>query len=270
MIDERAAPAGLDGQRKTTVNENLIEEIRSLAPWHMDIEVAPGVRTGQVAAGPADGYLSDVSLVDPAHIKPLLSSIYPQGLAGRRVLDVACNSGGYCFLACDMGADFTFGFDVREHWIRQAEFLRRCLGRSDDRVQFAQCDLAEIDQRLGSSRFDLCLFKGIFYHLPDPVTGLKTAADMTGEILILDTATSVDQPDGFLQLTFESARHVMSGVHELAWLPTGPGVLKGILKWLGFGETRLIFWNKQRARIRIVGARSKTLLEHFDETWEAA
>jgi SAM-dependent methyltransferase len=225
-----------------------------------------------MGAAAADEHGPGVSLLDPAHIRPLLSSIYPQGLAGRRVLDVACNSGGYCFLACDMGADFAFGFDVREHWIRQAEFLRRCLGLSDNRVQFAQCDLAEINQRLGPSRFDLCLFKGIFYHLPDPVTGLKRAADRTSEILILDTATSVDQPDGFLQLRFESAERVMSGVHELAWLPTGPDVLKGILKWLGFVETRLIFWNKQRGkhgRIRIVGARSKTLLEHFDETWEA-
>jgi len=255
------------------VNDSLIAQIRSLAPWHMDIEVAPGVRTGQVGAAAAKEHGREVSLLDPAHIRPLLSSIYPQGLAGRRVLDVACNSGGYCFLACDMGADFAFGFDVREHWIRQAEFLRRCLGTGDDRVQFAQCDLAEIDQRLESSRFDLCLFKGIFYHLPDPVTGLKKAADMTGEILILDTATAVDKPDGFLQLAFESAEPVMSGVHELAWLPTGPGVLKGILKWLGLVETRLVFWNKQPGklgRIRIVAARSKTLLEHFDETWEAA
>jgi SAM-dependent methyltransferase len=254
------------------VSEELIEEIRALAPWHMDVEVAPGVRTGQVGAATTEKDGREVSLLDPAHIKPLLSLLYPQGLSGKRVLDVACNSGGYCFVACDLGADFAFGFDVREHWIRQAEFLRRCLRPGDDRVQFARCDLTEIDRHLESPRFDLCLFKGIFYHLPDPVTGLKKAADMTGEILILDTATSVGKPDGFLQINFESAEPVMSGVHELAWLPTGPRVLERILNWLGFVETRALFWNKppgKLGRTRIVAARSKTLLEHLDAKWQA-
>jgi hypothetical protein len=50
-------------------------------------------------------------------------------------------------------------------------------------------------------------------------------------------------------------------------------VLKGILDWLGFQETRLIFWKKpprgKFGRIRIVGARSKRLLEHFDKSWKS-
>ena len=50
------------------------------------------------------------------------------------------------------------------------------------------CDLLDVGERLGNERFDICLFKGIFYHLPDPVAGLKIVADRTDEVLILDTA----------------------------------------------------------------------------------
>ena len=57
----------------------------------------------------------------------------------------------------------------------------------------------------------------------------------------------------------------MSGVHHLAWRPTGPMVLTRILEWLGFTTTLTVFWRKQprrehRGRIRIVGARDPARL----------
>jgi SAM-dependent methyltransferase len=246
--------------------------IRSLGPWHIDIEVAPGVRTSQGNVKPGDGTKLAIGTVDPNEIRPLLEAIYPQGLGGKRFLDVACNGGGYSIVASDLGADYVFGFDVREHWIRQAEFLKQRLAPDDESIRFALCDLMEIDREIGASSFDVCLFKGIFYHLPDPVAGLKKVADRTSEIIILDTAASKNQPDGFLQLRFEGTVNPMSGVHELAWFPTGTKVLRGILDWLGFHETRLVYWKKpprgKLERIRVVGARSKALLEHFDKAWK--
>jgi tRNA (mo5U34)-methyltransferase len=40
------------------------------------------------------------------------------------VLDCACNCGAFLFWAKELGADECFGFDIRQHWIDQAEFLR--------------------------------------------------------------------------------------------------------------------------------------------------
>jgi len=51
--------------------------------------------------------------------------IYPKGLAGKSFLDAGCNAGGYCFVAKDLGAKETLGFDPRDHWIKQAEFCKR-------------------------------------------------------------------------------------------------------------------------------------------------
>lgn len=264
-VTERPASwASHHGEVVRIVTEELLEQVRALAPWHMNVALGPGLLTGQGNRGaPRAG--DRVPLMSPLELRPLLQRLYPQGLGAKRFLDCACNAGGYSLLASDLGA-YSFGFDVREHWIEQAQFLKRHFGKSDDQVRFEVCDLLEVDRRLGSERFDICLFKGIFYHLPDPVAGLKIVADRTDEVLILDTAATSGMEDGFLSLVSESVTHPMSGVHGLAWRPTGPAVLARILEWLGFEATRIVFWRqhppsvKYPGRIRIVGARDATLL----------
>jgi tRNA (mo5U34)-methyltransferase len=76
---------------------------------------------------------------------------------------------------------------VRDHWINQAKFIQenRTVGPTDG-MRFEVADLYDLP-KLGLEPFDFTLFKGIFYHLPDPITGLKAAADLTKEILVLDT-----------------------------------------------------------------------------------
>jgi 23S rRNA G2069 N7-methylase RlmK/C1962 C5-methylase RlmI len=81
-----------------------------------------------------------MKLVNPSDLRPLLERLYPNGLDGKRFLDCACNAGGYSLLASDLGA-YSFGFDVRDHWIEQARFLKRHFGKSDEQVRFEVCDL---------------------------------------------------------------------------------------------------------------------------------
>ena len=165
-------------------SESLIEQLRALAPWHMSVRLTPELRTIHGNRGARDAAEHLIGVIDPAELRPLLAWLYPHGLDGKRFLDCACNAGGYSLLASDLGA-YSFGFDVREHWIEQARFLKQHFGKSDDQVRFEVCDLLEIAEQLGSERFDICLFKGIFYHLPDPMAALKTVADRTDEVLIL-------------------------------------------------------------------------------------
>lgn len=242
-----------------------IEQLRALAPWHFDIPVGLDLRT----ADGNDQLDIPVNAVDPKKIGKLLATIYPEGLAGKRFLDVACNGGCYSLLARDMGAEYVLGFDVRDHWINQAKFLRDNLPGRRDAIRFEQCDLLEADKLIGEERFDICLFKGIFYHLPDPINSLALVANRTNEVLIFDTAATIGEKDGFLKLYTEGTENPMSGVHELAWLPTGPEVAKGILNWLGFPATRLIFWKQPVGqvfgRLRIVAARNHELLQSMPD-----
>ena len=203
----------------TDSRTDLRAEIARLAPWHHDIEVAPGVRTGG-AGGGGEGDWGVVSTIRPDLLFPFfMSEVFPDGLGGRSVLDCACNAGGYLFAAKAMGAGRAVGFDVRDHWIRQGEFVEaQCRAG----VELAQCDLRDLKS---GERFDITLFMGILYHLPDPVAGLKIAADLTNELLVVNTAVQRSDVDG-LVLSLESETEVMSGVHNLAWMPTSARVVK--------------------------------------------
>ena len=247
------------------MTEELLQQVHALAPWHMNVALTPDLRTVEGNVDPENGTDYNIPVINPAELQPLLEALYPQGLGGKRFLDCACNCGGYSLVASDLGA-YSFGFDVRDHWIRQAQFLKRHFGKSDDEVRFEVHDLLDVGKHLADERFDICLFKGIFYHLPDPVAGLKIVADLTDEVIILDTAAANGAEDGFLKLHEEGVENPMSGVHRLAWLPTGPMVLCRILEWLGFEATCVVYRHERPAstarpgRIRVVGARDASLL----------
>ena len=117
--------------------------------------------------------------------------------------------------------------------------------------------------------FDMTYFSGIFYHLPDPITGLKIAADLTTDVLILNTAMMLDpnNPRG-LTMARESRTKVMSGVHQLSWFPNGKESLRDILLWLGFKDLKVTMLNERkdnfRSRIEIVAARESGRLKDLN------
>lgn len=245
----------------------LLKQLQELAPWHFDLPLSDGLKTSD---GNREQYddsnVQRVAVIDPYELAPLLRRIHPDGLRGKRFLDVACNGGGYSIVAKSLGADLAVGFDAREHWVRQARFLAEQL-----QVKGTRFFTADLLSFTSDERFDICLFKGIFYHLPDPVAALRRVADLTDEVIIVDTETDGRRGDLCLRPHREGQTHIMSGVHGLAWWPSGPDLLAVILEWLGFSETREIFWNSKNVqhrgspgRCRIIGARSPDILRAFD------
>lgn len=257
--------------------QQMINRINHMAPWHMAVQVLPDLNTGQVFSEdgmvrhrPSNHGVSLLQLRD--RFVKLMQEIYPDGLSGKRFLDCACNAGGYCFWARELDVQFAFGFDVRKHWIKQANFVKnhRTVAPTD-RIQFRVMDLYELPKQ-NLPPFDVCNFKGIFYHLPDPITGLKCAADLTREVMIFNTSTTWGEPDGYMKSGWESRENVMSGVHGLKWYPTGPNVLADILKWLGFEEMKLMFFKQQHdqpqlGRVEIIASKIKGKLENLRGTW---
>ena len=163
------------------------------------------------------------------------------------MLDCACNCGYFLFWSRELGAGECLGFDAREHWIRQARFLAAQRAQPSDGIRFEVCDLYDLPQ-LDPGRFDVTFFNGIFYHLPNPITGLKLAADRTDELLVLNTATRAGRPDGAIVADQESPTKLMSGLYGLNWFPTGPLVLTRVLRWLGFAEVRCSAWRSPPTR----------------------
>ena len=238
----------------------LAARLSELAPWHFDLEIAPGVRTAAYNREDyADKDHRGVGVLDPFELTVILEKVYPEGLVGRSFLDVGCNSGGYCFVAKALGAGETLGFDVRQHWIDQALFLRENWPGDTTGMDFRVAHLDEVDVGAG---FDITMFKGVFYHLPDPIGALLGLCGVTRELMVVDTASRSDIPENALVSNLESRTHLMSGVDGFAWLPGGPRAVIDILVQAGFGETRTVYWDKNVegslenwGRFRVVAAR---------------
>jgi len=245
------------------------QKLRELGPWHFDMEVLPGVRTAQYnkeTYGHVD--LDKVGVVDPYEMKELLKLILPEGgVAGRTFLDVGCNAGGYCFVAHELGAKACYGFDVRDHWIKQAEFIKAVKYPTSDSVTF---NVDDVKQFAHNQLYDVVLFKGVFYHLPDPISMVLKLCGLTGRAIIIDSASRSDIPGDCMVPWWESTTHVMSGVDGLAWFPGGPEVVAAILKYAGFPYTRTVNHRRGtkgerfRGRFRIIAAREESDLSAYD------
>jgi 2-polyprenyl-3-methyl-5-hydroxy-6-metoxy-1,4-benzoquinol methylase len=240
-------------------------EMERLGPWHHDIEIAPGLSTmnNRASDDPAKQFQQHYS--PETMMGPWIRNVYPDGLGGRSFLDCACNSGAHSIAAARLGAGRVFGFDAREHWVNQAKFLARALEMPD--VSFGCCELKDLPG-LRHEPFDVTLFSGIFYHLPDPMAGLKIAADLTRELLIVNTSV-LPRRGKVLTASSESATAVLSGVDGLAWMPSGPPVVQDILAWCGFPHTRIdMYWTpgfpKGWKRLQVLAARDPALFAHYD------
>jgi SAM-dependent methyltransferase len=226
-------------------DDKLRAEIIRLGPWHHDIHVRGEITTA-ISAGakyaPEYGTVSMLRGWREEVVNKLLR-VYPNGLEGRSVMDCSCNCAECLFWAKEIGAGECFGSDVREHWINQARFLLKHREGPKDGIRVEVCDVYDLP-KLGLQRFDIVLHHGLLYHLPDPIQGLKVAADLTRDLLVVNTVTKAGLPDGLLSMSFEGTEPVLSGVYGLRWFPSGPEVLKGMLRWMGFVDFEVLWWHK--------------------------
>jgi tRNA (mo5U34)-methyltransferase len=253
-------------------HDDLRAAVASLAPWHIEVEIADGVTT----AAALDPSLSPaqlehrVSFIDPRDgWRQLVGSVYPDGLQGRSTLDCACNCGAYTFWLKELGSGGGLAFDVRERWIAQARFLAAHRDAPADGLRFEVCELGALPQLTGET-FDVSVFKGIFYHLPDPIHAVGVVAERTRELMILNTSVRMGLPDGMLVAAQESVVDPMSGVHGLSWFPTGPGVLAEMLASHGFTAWRCTMFSDrdevvgELGRVELLAARTEDTFATFD------
>jgi tRNA (mo5U34)-methyltransferase len=118
----------------------------------------------------------------------------PADLTGKTVLDVGAWDGFFSFEAERRGAERVVAIDPNawrapvepdNPWSGQEGFklARRVLGSNVEDVDMSLEELSP--ERIG--RFDIVLFLGVFYHLPDPLPILERVASVTAERLIVET-----------------------------------------------------------------------------------
>jgi len=229
----------------------LLKQVESLAPWHMKVDLGNGLFTSGKS--------------DPKSVTGVLERVYPQGLEGRSFLDAGCNCGATCFAVKKMGAGKVLGVDVRPHWMKQAEFLKTQLP-SDD-IEFKLCHANEVDVE----PFDIVAFKGLFYHLSDPIGAMKRLD--ANELIIVDTDGDPSVPEDCIQAGMEKTSGDLMGVDGLKWLPGGPKVMQMILESLGYKYTAIEYnrplsprrtekcHKKELIRFCVVGSKKEGMLD---------
>jgi len=117
------------------------------------------------------------------HFFPHLVALQGGSLRGKRVLDIACNSGFWSIQCALLGAEVV-GFDGRPELIQQAELIKSIVGVPN--VEFKVLDFWDMSsQALGT--FDIVLNLGILYHLTNPLEALRLTKSMARKHIVLDT-----------------------------------------------------------------------------------
>ena len=115
-------------------------------------------------------------------------------VTGKSVLDIGAWDGYFSFQAERLGAKRVLATDhfcwSGPGWGTKAGF-DYVHERLRSRVESMDIDVFDLDpKKLG--KFDVVLFLGVLYHLTDPFGGLKKAADMCDECLVVETHSDMN------------------------------------------------------------------------------
>ena len=158
-------------------------EINRLAPFHHKVELPYGLST----------YVPERSVrhIEYTRIRNLVKHAFPAlidvcggSLKGKRVLDVACNCGGFSVEAAKHNSDYVLGIDVVDHYIEQANFIKRALRLRH--VEFKVMNIESLE-RSKVGLFDITFCFGILYHLENPIHAMKQLSSITESIMLVDT-----------------------------------------------------------------------------------
>ncbi len=155
------------------------------------------------------------------HFMPYLIQAQGGTLKGKRVLDIACNSGFWSIQCGLLGAE-VIGFDARAELIEQANLLKRITGA--DGVEFKVLDFWRMSPGALGGEFDVVLNLGVLYHLPKPLEALELTRMMARKHILLDTATHPSE-EFAIHLKWEEPFDIRTATDAgIVGLPTKPGV----------------------------------------------
>jgi tRNA (mo5U34)-methyltransferase len=170
----------------------------------------------------------------------------PESLAGMSVLDVGTFDGFYAFEAERRGARVVATDTAvwRNPLIGRSGFdlAHRVLGSS---VEAREIDVLDLSPETVGT-FDLVLFLGVLYHLPNPLLALERVASVTKRQLIMETAVDLlwtRRPAAAFYPTDE-----LSDDTSNWWGPNLAGAM-GMLEAVGFSRVEVVFVSSWPARI---------------------
>lgn len=188
------------------------------------------------------------------HAFPALLDLCGGSLGGLRVLEVACNSGGFSVEAARQGAEYVLATDVVDQYVEQAGFVRDALAL--DNVEVKKLSIYDVNPDTVGGEYDITLCFGLLYHLEDPVLAMRKLAAVTRRVMVVDTNT-LPTPDGDrralwrmnlapeVNLTTDEEHNPRSTTNlwrdrdYLQFEPSNPAVHR-LLRFVGFDKVRRV------------------------------
>jgi tRNA (mo5U34)-methyltransferase len=178
----------------------------------------------------------------------------PRDLSGASVLDVGAWDGFFAFEAERRGAERVVAVDPYawrppawgdRGWGTRAGFdlAHRALGSRVEAVDLDDLlDLAP--ERVG--RFDVVLFLGVLYHLPDPLPVLERVASVCSGLLVLETHADLVGLSRPAMAHYPGAE--VDGDPSNWWGPNPP-LLHALLRGQGFGRVETVHLDRLPRRL---------------------
>lgn len=129
---------------------------------------------------PSIGYTMDKNPVTRG-VKRVLTALYPDGMAGKSIIDVGCLEGGFATEFARMGMTAT-GVEVRESNYKNCLYVKNHVNLPN--LNFIQGDAVDIAK---FGYFDVFFVSGLLYHLDRPRQFLEDVARNCGKALIIWT-----------------------------------------------------------------------------------
>lgn len=129
---------------------------------------------------PAAGWTMDRNPILLAAAR-VLRLIYPQGIAGRSLVDIGCLEGGFATEFARLGLHAT-GIEVRNSNFRNCMTVKA--GTDLPHLRFVQDDAMNIGAH---GPFDAVFVCGLLYHLNQPRRFLKDASRICRRVMFIDT-----------------------------------------------------------------------------------
>jgi len=239
--------------------DQIRARVQELAPFHHSVELPYGLNTFVPSASHRDVERTRIASI-MRHGWPQLLAACGGSLQGKRVLDIACNCGGFSVAAVEAGAEFVLGIDVVDRYLEQAEFIREARGHKN--LEFRNVDVYDLTQETVGT-FDVVLCFGILYHLEDPIRGMKAMAALATHAILVDTYLMNPRYVGRFLRKYSLWKMQVVGEREPAgvttnlwrtrqsvqFAPTERSVLD-LLAFLGFGRVEFLSPNEKDLEIR--------------------
>ena len=171
-----------------------------------------------------------------------VSSLIPENLEGKTVLDIGTADGFYSFLCESRGAKKVVAVDWLEfpgftaaHKILNSNVEFRKLVVDDSTIGFTKIksQIGTIDEI--KEKFDIVLLFGVLYHLPSPIMVIQKLFKNTSMLLIASHIIDSKEP----AMYYYPEGSLTPGDTTNWWIPT-PSCLTDIGKRIGFMESVLV------------------------------